>query len=87
MWTLIIHHQMQVEPGGKTVLDLIEKLQKLLMPVFVLSSETRWLTGGSLTSKEDLPQDDVAGSPRASLAPRTLGLSRVEWKPDVISIL
>src|SRR5260370_31167888 len=31
--TVIVHHQMHVQPGGKIVLDLIEKSQELLMPV------------------------------------------------------
>src|SRR5579863_10726586 len=31
--TVVVHHQMHVQPGGKIVLDLVEKPQELLVPV------------------------------------------------------
>jgi hypothetical protein len=30
---VVVHHQMHVQPGGKIILDLVEKAQELLMPV------------------------------------------------------
>jgi len=38
--SVIIHPQMHVQPGGKILLDFIEKSQKLLMPVPAASVAT-----------------------------------------------